>query len=170
MELIPRIVVSNPYTPCLALPSHVFISPAATVDPCTARYMYRSYANEHFVRMSTAARNPHGAADRRDRPSPTWCARCAHLAHEQQISSSQLRRLCALNANMASSRCAPHDAELAQEADGLPPALRSAFPDVLADFVASVIKKGDDRPATRQTLPLYYLDYDPRLCHHCCFR
>ncbi len=34
--------------------------------------------------------------------------------------------------------------------EGLPPALRSAYPDLLADYVASVIKKGDERPANRQ--------------------
>jgi len=40
--------------------------------------------------------------------------------------------------------------ELALEVEGLPPALRSAYPDLLADYVASVIKKGDERPANRQ--------------------
>ena len=44
-------------------------------------------------------------------------------------------------------------AELAQEVEGLPPALRSAYPDLLADYVASVIKKGDERPVNRQELP-----------------
>ena len=41
--------------------------------------------------------------------------------------------------------------ELAREVEGLLPALRSAYPDLLADYVASVIKKGDERPVNRRT-------------------